>query len=289
MKNGKYGMLFSGGVDAYSSLLDHLDKSPMLITIWGADVSTKDGKQWEEIKNIISETSYNYNLEKTFIKSNFKEFLNTEELNKLILISNDKWWHGFQHGIGLIGLTAPVSYKENIELIYIAASHTKNDDVPCASHPTIDESVRWFNTNICHDQFDMTRQMKIEKIIKESNRLNIFPNLHVCWQNNGSGKNCCNCEKCCRTMLGIMVANDLPQKYGFDNYDGKHIEYRMKFFNEIKESTYYIWQEIIEKYKENNIKSRFRNNISWLERFNIKEKNKLRKKIFRNIEKICKK
>ena len=51
----KKAMLFSGGVDAYTTYLRHFDETPDLITIKGADIKSDDDKQWEMI------ISYNLN------------------------------------------------------------------------------------------------------------------------------------------------------------------------------------------------------------------------------------
>ena len=38
--------------------------------------------------------------------------------------------------------------------------------------------------------------------------------LHVCWQSQ-SGGNCCHCEKCYRTIAGIIAENADPNTFGF--------------------------------------------------------------------------
>lgn len=287
-RNTRIGAFFSGGVDAYATLFSHIDEKPTLITVWGADISTSNQDGWNKMKTNVSNAANQYNLDIEFIKSNFKEFLNSPELNKIVNQSGDKWWHGFQHGIGLISLAAPISIKRELSLIYIAASYTKHDKVTCASHPNIDEHIRFCATKIHHDQYELNREMKINKIISVANKLNTYPNIHVCWENT-SGENCCKCEKCCRTIIEIMLANNHPQKYGFQKCDGKHLKKRMTLYNDIDKILYPIWQNIINIYKETKDSNQFKQEINWIEKFNYKKQKTFIKKIFRKVEKIIEK
>src|SRR5690606_4427231 len=47
----KTAMLFSGGVDAYTTFFRHYEEKPDLITIKGADIDVHDNKQWENVEN----------------------------------------------------------------------------------------------------------------------------------------------------------------------------------------------------------------------------------------------
>lgn len=281
----KKGAFFSGGVDAYATLFSHIEENPLLITVWGADIQTSNYDGWRKMKKNVDEASKQYHLEKEFIKSNFKEFLVSAELNKLIMKSNDKWWHGFQHGVGLIGLSAPVSFEYGLSQIYIASSYTKDDKVTCASYPTIDEHVKFCDTKIHHDQFELNRQEKIEKIISVANKIKKYPNLHVCWENT-SGINCCKCEKCCRTMIGIMIANDSPDKYGFKKFNGDHLKKRMTWYNNIDKILYPLWEDMKKQYAKTKKDNNFKNEIDWILKFNLYKKNTFIKKIFKKLEKI---
>ena len=93
--------LFSGGVDAYTTMFRHLDEKPDLITVWGADIKLKDIQGWEKVSSHVKKVAEEYDLHTSFTKSNFKSFLNTKKLGDIIEKSGDSWWHGFQHGLGL--------------------------------------------------------------------------------------------------------------------------------------------------------------------------------------------
>lgn len=280
------GVLFSGGVDAFTTLYSHLNEKPLLITIWGADIETTNNEAWSLMKKMCIDVGKKFELPNHFVKSNFKEFLNTKELNKIIVDSNDKWWHGFQHGIGLISLAAPLCWNFDIDILYIASSYTKEDkNVTCASYPTIDENIHFGDVNVIHDQFELNRQQKIEKIVKISNKINKYPTLHVCWENS-TGKNCCKCEKCCRTILGILIENESPEKYGFESVNGKYIKKRMYFYNNIDVILYPLWNDMINKYNSKKKEGNYNKDIEWLSNFNVERQHFLLKKIFRKVDGI---
>ena len=220
--SGGSACFFSGGVDAFNTLFQHLDEHPSLITIWGADVKLDDTLGWDIVYSHTLSTASKLNLDSYVIKSNFHSILNEKTLFKrLISNSGDGWWHGFQHGIGLIGLAAPLCFSLGIHTLYIASSFTAADKgkYTCASDPTIDNFVRFSNCRICHDGYEFTRMMKIKNICEHSDRIKDFnPVLRVCWMETG-GKNCCHCEKCLRTMAALFVQGRDPKDFGFDYSD----------------------------------------------------------------------
>ena len=282
------GAFFSGGVDAFATLFAHIQEKPVLITVWGADIAIKDQYGWKNMKNLVETASSKYNLSYQYIKSNFKEFLKTSELLPLIKSTGDGWWHGFQHGIGLISLASPIAYEFGLENIYIASSYTKEDKATCASDPTIDNYIKYANTKIFHDQYEYSRQEKIERIVKYANDTQLFPTIHVCWESDG-GINCCKCEKCCRTMVEFMLANANPKEFGFEKYDAKRIETRMKLFNDINNINYRFWNEMKNKSIDMGEKCRFNEQLNWLRKSKFSPKKNYLKKICRKVSKICEK
>ena len=139
---------FSGGVDAFSTLISHAEEKPTLVTLWGSDVKLTDIKGWNIVRKHAIETAKEFNTNNLFIKTSFRLFLKEGELGNLVYKkARDYWWHGFQHGIGLIGHIAPYAYINKLSKVYIASSFTEKDrgKVTCASDPTIDNFVRNFH------------------------------------------------------------------------------------------------------------------------------------------------
>lgn len=230
-ENDKVACFFSGGVDAFGTLVSHAEEHPILITLWGADVKLNDLQGWKNVENHLKITAEKFNTSYVTVRSEFRTFFSEVKTTEKVKISGDGWWHGFQHGVGIISHAAPIVYVLGIKKVYFASSFTVADKgkVTCASDPTIDNYVRFSSTEIIHDGYEFTRQMKVHNIVEYAKKNGVEIPLRVCWESTG-GSNCCKCEKCWRTILAIYAENQDPRKYGFNYTDEqlKHLAKTMK-------------------------------------------------------------
>ena len=215
-KSNKTLSYFSGGVDSYNTIINHHLENPVLFTAWGSDVFFDDYEGWNNMLKSVSTASQIFNSPCVNVKSSFRMFINYTVLDKKVKKSADNWWHGFQHGIGLLSLCAPISYKYNIGVIYFASTYSEKNkgSYTCASDPTIDNYFAFANTVAIHDGYKLSRLQKIENIVNYSNQNNVLIPLRVCWESKG-GKNCCSCEKCWRTIFELYAIGAKPEKHGF--------------------------------------------------------------------------
>ena len=247
-------MFFSGGVDAFCTLIRHREEKPTLIMLWGADISLEDTTGWTIVNEHLVEVSKTFGVDYITVKSGFRRFFKEGVLSQKVKSSGDGWWHGFQHGIGIIGHAAPVMHALGMKKVYIASSYTATDKgkVTCASDPTIDNYVRFLGSTVIHDGYELTRQDKIKIITQFSHETGIKVPLRVCWESKG-GANCCHCEKCWRTILGVYATGANPKEFGFDYPSlkelGKEIKNNRVKLGKEKESWYRpIWTAIRNKY-----------------------------------------
>lgn len=249
---GGVATFFSGGVDAFATLIAHAAEKPVLLTVWGADIKHDDLEGW---KNVLSHTEATvglFGVDSIQIKSNFRYFINESALSSFVKKSGDGWWHGFQHGIGLIGHAAPIAVKYGLYKVYIASSYTQQDRglVTCASDPTIDNFVHYGCCQTVHDQYEYSRQEKIQHICEYVKKSGKQISLRVCWQSSG-GENCCLCEKCYRTMMGLLAEGEDISKYGF-----KYVPWQV-VSNDIKKKLILssivqgLWKDIQKRFVEN--------------------------------------
>lgn len=268
---GGSAAFFSGGVDAFNTLVCHANEHPTLLTIWGADVKFEDTEGWNKVHNHLSETCRNFNVDSVVIKSCFRRFLDEWELEQRVAPSGDGWWHGFQHGIGIISHAAPVAYLLKKKSVYIASSFTLLDkgQVSCASDPTIDNFVKFGDTEVIHDGYEFDRSMKIHNISTFHNNTGIDIQLRVCWESTG-GSNCCNCEKCWRTIIGLYAENQDPKKYGFDYEDFHSLCHKIYQNRHLLHTRFQSrWEPIQKKLHQNYTLKNIEPSLKWLYKVNV--------------------
>lgn len=276
--NGDNGAVsfFSGGVDAFNTLVKHIDEKPLLLTVWGADVNLDDFNGWENVENHVKKTASEFNIDYVTVKSSFRIFQNESVLrSKVINISGDNWWHGFQHGIGIIGHSAPVCYAMNKSAVYFASSFTAADkgNYTCASDPTIDNYVKFGSSHVVHDGYEYDRQDKIHNIVNFRRKHKAKISLRVCWQSKG-GKNCCECEKCWRTILGIVAEGEKASDYDMGYSDEQLKNFHRIYYNKNnipdyrRDGVYTVIQNAMRK----NLKAeQLPKELRWFYNINIKK------------------
>lgn len=207
-------MLYSGGVDAYATLLRHFEEVPDLITIKGVDMALSDDAQWKSLLEYNNTTETIQQNTKYYIESNLVDFLSFE-VNRFIKGFN--WYGTVQHGLAITCLTAPLAYLNNYSVVYIASSFDRKEGyefVKWGSIPEIDNLIKFNNTSISHDGIELIRQEKIDFIVNwaVSNKRKV--ELRVCLSNR-KDLNCGRCSKCLMTIFGILNTNENPNDFGF--------------------------------------------------------------------------
>lgn len=241
---------FSGGVDAFTTLIRHHEEKPILLTMRGADVKLSDVEGWQIVHDHTIETAKQFGLpEPVFITSTFRTFLREGELTQLVAASGDNYWHGYQCGIGLIGCAAPIAFKKRVKTVYIASTYTSDDKLISATDPSIDDKVRWAPSSVVHDGYEWNRQQKIHAIVGYAEQTKIYPQLRVCWITAG-GRNCSCCEKCLRTMYGLMAEGEDPTMYGFNVTSLNAIENRRVAYDQTPQLLLANWGPIHKRFQQ---------------------------------------
>lgn len=210
-------LLFSGGIDAHVSFLRIKERSPMLCNIQGWYGGSKEKEMQKAVdadRRDISAFAEAQGVEAAFVKSNFAVLVNNAVFQKKIGKKfGDSWWHGFQHSMSFISIAMPLAYLNKIRNIYIASSFAIGQPGKCASYATTDIEFKFADFGGCiHDAFELSRQDKVGYLVKfqkESGRP--YP-VRVCSFND---KNCCECEKCFRTVLEIVAEDGDVHNFGF--------------------------------------------------------------------------
>ncbi len=155
--SSKKAMLYSGGVDAYATLLRHFEEVPDLITIKGVDMALGDEMQWKGLLEYNNNTEVIQQNTKYYIESNLKDFISFEVKR---LIAGFNWYGTIQHGLAITGLTTPLAYLNSYSVVYISSSFDRKEGyefINWGSIPEIDNLIKFNNTNIYHDGIELTR------------------------------------------------------------------------------------------------------------------------------------
>jgi len=151
---------------------------------------------------------------RNLIETNVEHVINVVWLNKK---SGLDWWMNLAHGIVLTSSCAPLTCVKNISTLFIASTFTSESNFPWRSHPLIDNNLRWASTRVIHDGFEISRQEKIRFLLKKHvEETGKFPDLRVCSRYEILGTNCQRCEKCGRTITGLLLDGIDPNKCGFN-------------------------------------------------------------------------
>ncbi|MCS7173063.1 MAG: hypothetical protein N0A24_06665 [Armatimonadetes bacterium] len=211
------GLLFSGGVDSTASLVRHRLENPHLVMIHGADIPLRDRRQWVRALEANRRLAVAEGLVLHTVRSNFREVLNSAELNADFspALLGRSWWAGIQHGLALLGLLAPLSAAAGWNRVLIAATYPRHVRRPHGSHPQLDSRVRWADLAVTHDSNDLSRFEKIrDLLIPYYGSRSVKPTLRICLAPPPSGLNCGRCEKCVRTIVALLLAGADPRAYG---------------------------------------------------------------------------
>jgi hypothetical protein len=215
----RVGLLFSGGIDSTTSLVEHDAVVTDLFSVWGADVPTRNVSLWNEhLRPTIMDDSIAQKKVQHFLRSNLRECLDEFRLDRDFgdLLTSRNWWGAVQHGLGLVSLTAPVAFQRGVRRLLIAATHSGDYAPPWGSSPRIDNHIAWSGTVVEHDGFHRTRQDKIQEVLAPFILGGHEMKLTVCFMpRSGKSPNCSSCEKCFRTIAGLLLAGVDPNRCGF--------------------------------------------------------------------------
>lgn len=215
ISSGKAILLFSGGVDSITTFIRIREMEPILLNVYGWSGSTiMSSSAYKNDCKKISSFAERENVAAHFCISNFATLFSERFLSLVKKKLNNTLWYGFQHSMAFISCAIPYAVLLGASDIYIASSNTMGYRRACASDPTTDIEFRFAGKGkTVHDGFELTRQDKIRCIVEYQKKIQkTFP-LQVCSFND---HNCCKCEKCFRTILGLVAENATLSDFGFD-------------------------------------------------------------------------
>lgn len=208
-------VLWSGGVDSWATLIDHLDERPDLVTISGVDVGLRHREVWRETLARHKETTAELGLELHVLESDFRTFFDSFLLGRRYTPILDSWYSSVQISMGTLGLCAPLAWSQPIGTLVHASGWGGPHAPPSGTTtiPEVEDAIRWTGCRVVHDGFESTRADKIARLAQYVRQAQRPLPLRVCW---GKAHNCTTCGKCRITITNLALENLDPRDFGFD-------------------------------------------------------------------------
>ncbi|MEU4238183.1 hypothetical protein [Actinoplanes sp. NPDC026619] len=209
-------LLFSGGADSTSSLIEHQREVRALVTVWGADIQLKDRSLWDQLCRVLRDSALTADRRQVVARANLQELIDGPALTRKCGFAGGSWWGAVQHGLALTSVTVPVATVLGLTRVVIAGSDLGGVDVPWGSSPRTDNEIRWSGGRVEHDQAELSRFDKISRVIAPYLHGGGRLNLAICYQpgRGPDGLNCGRCEKCQQTTIQLLLAGIAPPDVG---------------------------------------------------------------------------
>jgi hypothetical protein len=213
------GATFSGGVDSFFTLYQHLPANEVLpdyrlshclmINGFDNDVDLEQSGLFKRLHRVYEPMLNAQGIEMLEIQTNMQRF-------RLAAMGRGKLHLTF----GLPLAAAALVMGNMFARFYIPASYHYGDLVPDGSHPMMDHLLSTETMQFIHDGASATR---VAKTIVIADWPETHSRLRVCFQgaqcNDARGvfENCGTCEKCLRTMIPLEIAGVLSD---FSTFSG---------------------------------------------------------------------
>jgi hypothetical protein len=197
---------FSGGVDSFHTYLGNREDLTHALFLYGADIKLHETAYRELTSRELNTAAREMGVEFIEVESNLLEF--TEEHCS---------WAYHSHGAYLPAIAK--LFGDRFHKVSLASSYPEHKLVPWGSHPSTDPLWSGAGMEVVHFGGMATRFDKVSTVGKNELARRF---VRVCWENVEGSYNCCECEKCLRTMVALRIAGVLddcpvfPRKLDLD-------------------------------------------------------------------------
>jgi hypothetical protein len=256
-----HAALFSGGVDSTATVFEYINQKPLLISI---NTQECDSYRQRNRQNVQFARDYGCNV--TFVRSNYYETLNIDNLSN---IARRLWLEQISFMLYRFGLATPLLGYNRIPTLLVASSQTSKYPYPYGSHPLIDNALHFGGSQVIHHNAHLDRPTKMKRIASFCEERNFrYPTLQVCsveMNENGSGKNCLECENCLYTMNNILLIEREPHLFGFPLEVDEVINRTRQYVSNSHNGLCSEWLKICDYFQTQKINSfKYREYFSWL-------------------------
>jgi hypothetical protein len=216
--NRRTGFFLSGGIDCLATLAyNHQNYPP------GHPGCIRDGVliYGQNIESDTREETFRQAIQDLGNLAAEKAVTLIPVYTNIRLVDDGSEMFDMNHG-AILGSVAQ-AFSRRLSCVYVSSSDSipglslvnRYNFKPHGSHPVLDPLYGSYHLKIKHDGIISSRLDKIRLISGWDSALR---QIRVCGPN-WPGKNCCKCEKCVRTMLGLLAAGVLQKSSAFPTGD----------------------------------------------------------------------
>jgi hypothetical protein len=191
-------------------LLKHQDTAGALITVKGFDIPFNDQAIWGGLIDANRRIAAIMGMESIAIETNLRDCVDPTfaRIGKPRVM---EFWGNHLHGafLAAVGLCLQKTFNQLI----VPASVSYAQLFPWGSHPLLDTLWSTEQSDFLHDGCEASRMQKLLSVATSETALH---HLRVCPTYTSGRYNCCECEKCWRTMLGLRMLGVLDKAASFD-------------------------------------------------------------------------
>ena len=232
--DGRCGLLYSCGLDSTTSFLMNRERLSALMMLGGTeDMPLRDKEYWERIKRLASSFAKVNGVNLHTVETNWLNQVSASHLTQDFAASlaapgrkDDVGYWEEVFRLTLLGMCAPVTVRERLGTLLMASTFPMETLATLDRVGPVEESLAWGDLAIARDTKNLSRQQKIRNVLVPYRKGNEgqIP-LRVCHpihfdkyrQLRQRGVlNCGECQKCCRTILGLVLDGVDPQTCGFE-------------------------------------------------------------------------
>jgi len=192
----RVGLFFSAGVDSYYSFLKHLGEITDLILIEGFEIPHSDHQLYANAARLARRIGAHYGLPVHEVATDLRLFMlqNGVEMGRA--------------GYGTMLACIAHMLASEFGRIYVAVAHSDRDPFQDSTRTSLGQLWSTESFQLVHDGGEATRIDKLRRIAQDDFALST---LRTCVDQPTRNINCGRCEKCVRTMIGLLVIDALDR------------------------------------------------------------------------------
>ncbi len=271
-KNIGNALMFSGGVDSMHLYTKIRNIKPDLYTIIGGTIPVTNKDLIKRFKINLESFAKKEGVDINFIEINLGQVLNegllTAKYGRNFPQTDATWWGKLNHGIVQISACAPLTIRENIGKIYVAAS---SRPYPDGTHSSLVDKIFWSGARAVPDIDGNKRFEKVKAILEMFSMDTSILKFQTCLYSpvNTNLLNCGSCSKCLSLIVSLMILGYDPRSHSLPIIKNikKHLE-KNTLPNLTTANGWIRIKEGIEEESE-KIRNEFRDLIYWLKDYEL--------------------